>query len=71
MLKPLKVSLLSLVLVTFLACSSDVFSYIAGDLDGNHSVNIQDLRILAWQWLDPDCLEPGCTADLDDANGVN
>jgi hypothetical protein len=71
MSKWVKLSLLSLVLVTFLAVSSDVFSYIAGDLDGNHSVNIQDLRIFAWQWLDPDCLEPGCTADLDEADGVN
>ena len=71
MLKPLKVSLLLLVLVTFLAGSSDVFSYIAGDLDGNNSVNIQDLRILAWEWLDPDCLISGCKAELDDIDGVN
>ncbi|MHC4676727.1 MAG: lamin tail domain-containing protein, partial [Planctomycetota bacterium] len=30
-----------------------------------------DLRILAWQWLDPACLAPGCTGDLDGSNGVN
>ena len=66
-----KILRLSVFLDIFLTGSSDVFSYITGDLDGNHSVNIQDLRILAWQWLDPDCLEPGCNADLDNANGVN
>mgnify|MGYP001122197399 CR=1 FL=1 len=45
--------------------------YITGDLNSDHKVDIKDLRMFAWQWLDPDCLEPGCTADLDGADGVN
>jgi hypothetical protein len=54
-----------------LACSADVYAYIAGDLDGNHVVDSKDLRILAWEWLDPDCLISGCQAELDSVDGVN
>jgi hypothetical protein len=71
MSKYVKISLISLVLVILLTGSSDVFSYIAGDLDGNSRVDSLDLRIFAWEWLDPDCLISGCQAELDDVDGVN
>jgi hypothetical protein len=69
--KFLKVSLLSFVLIAFLAGSSDVYSYIIGDLDQNHIVDSRDLRILAWEWLNPDCLLSGCQAELDSVDGVS
>ena len=47
-----KFTLLPLLLILFLAGSTDVYAYIAGDLDGNHVVDSKDLRILAWEWLD-------------------
>src|SRR4030043_836387 len=71
MFNRVKLSLLLPVLVILLAGSSDVFSYIAGDLDGNHVVDGKDLRIFAWEWLDPECLLSGCQAELDDVDGVN
>ena len=44
---------------------------IVGDLNNDENVDRKDLRILAWQWLNPACLAPDCTADLDGSNGVN
>jgi len=71
MSKCVRISLLSLVLAAFLIFSADVYSYIAGDLDGNHVVDGRDLRILAWEWLDTDCLISGCQAELDSVDGVS
>ena len=69
--KSVRTALLLLIFITFLTGSSAVYSYLAGDLDKNYRVDSKDLRLFAWQWLDPDCLEPGCTADLDNHDGVN
>src|SRR4030043_1497459 len=66
-----KKPLLLIILITFLTGSSVVYSYLTGDLDGNYKVDSKDLRLFAWQWLDPDCFVPGCTADFDNADGVN
>ena len=70
MLKPLKFSLLSLILITSLAGSTFAQSQLVGDLDGNYHVDFKDLRLLTEHWLDPNCLIPGCDADLDGSDGV-
>ncbi len=59
------------VLIALLAGSTFAQSQLAGDLNKDYRVNSKDLRVFAWQWLYPDCLVPGCLADLDGANGVN
>ncbi|MGB2806290.1 MAG: lamin tail domain-containing protein [Sedimentisphaerales bacterium] len=66
-----KNSLLSLVLIVFLAGSTVAESQLAGDLNKDYRVNFKDLRTLAQQWLHPGCFVPGCIADLDFADGVN
>ncbi|MHC4642059.1 MAG: CotH kinase family protein, partial [Planctomycetota bacterium] len=66
-----KTSLLSLVLIAFLADSIVAKPQLAGDLNSDHVVNFKDLRIFAWEWLDPDCLPPTCKADIDGVNSVN
>jgi hypothetical protein len=78
MSKSVKVSLISLVLITFLAGSpwgflwtTGALAQLVGDLDSNYRVNFKDLRIFTLQWLDEDCLFSDCIADLDDVNGVN
>lgn len=45
---------------------------LAGDINGNCTVQLEDLGLLAEQWLHPSegCPEPNC-ADIDGANGVN
>ena len=60
-----------MILISFLARPGSVGAYISGDLDGNHVVDGKDLRILAWEWLDPVCLISGCQAELDSVDGVN
>jgi len=55
------------VLVTFLAGSVAVHACPIGDLNGDCTVNLQDLQVFAEQWLD----DPGGSANLDDVNGVN
>ncbi|NIR66667.1 MAG: hypothetical protein GWO10_23555, partial [candidate division Zixibacteria bacterium] len=40
-------------------------------MNADHVVDSKDLQTLVWQWLSPDCVTPGCTADLDGINGVN
>jgi len=62
---------LSVVLIVSLAGSNNVYPYIIGDLDGNRVVDFKDLRTFVLQWLDPDCLTPGCLADFDNVDGVN
>ncbi|MHC4640508.1 MAG: FN3 associated domain-containing protein, partial [Planctomycetota bacterium] len=66
-----KTSLLSMVLIAFLADSTVAKPQLAGDLNQDYKVDFKDLRAFALQWLDPICLAPGCLADLDDADGVN
>ncbi|HIJ52805.1 MAG TPA: hypothetical protein HPP66_06580, partial [Planctomycetes bacterium] len=63
-----------LVLIASLAGSlrtAGAQSKLVGDLDKDYKVGFGDLQILAWQWLEPVCLVPGCIADLDGYNGVN
>ncbi len=60
-----------MIFIVFLAGPAGAQSQLVGDLNGDYKVNAKDLRALAWQWLDPACLVPGCIADLDGANGVN
>jgi hypothetical protein len=54
-----------------LAGSTGAQSQLVGDLNKDYKVNSKDLRTFAFQWLDTACLEPGCLADLDGADGVN
>ncbi|MHC4642514.1 MAG: chitobiase/beta-hexosaminidase C-terminal domain-containing protein [Planctomycetota bacterium] len=67
----IRTSLLSLLFITLLAGFAGGEPQLVGDLNSDYKVNSKDLRTFAWQWLDPACLIPGCTADLDDADGVN
>ena len=70
--RSVKISLLSaVVLIAFLAGSANAQSYLVGDLYADYTVDFKDLKIFAWQWLDPDCLVSGCIADLDGVDGVN
>ena len=69
--KFMKISLLSLTLIVSLAGPAAAQLYPAGDLNEDQRVDFEDIRILGRQWLDPDCLVSGCTADLDGADGVN
>ncbi|MDH4240850.1 MAG: lamin tail domain-containing protein, partial [Phycisphaerae bacterium] len=62
---------LSLLLIASLAGSTAAQSQLTGDLNKDYKVNSKDLRTFAFQWLDTACLEPGCLADLDGADGVN
>ncbi|MHC4160376.1 MAG: hypothetical protein ACYSSO_15025, partial [Planctomycetota bacterium] len=67
----MKISLLSFLLAAFLSCSTYAQLQLAGDLNDDQRVDLKDMRIFAWQWLDPVCIAPGCSADLDGVNGVN
>ena len=69
--KYMNIALLSLLLIAFFAGSTDAQPPLVGDLYEDQRVDSKDLRILAWQWLDPGCLSFDCTADLDGVNGVN
>ncbi|NIQ08197.1 MAG: hypothetical protein GWO10_00070, partial [candidate division Zixibacteria bacterium] len=62
---------LSLVLIAFLAFSTNTKAQLVGDLNDDLVVDSSDLQILSWQWLSPGCMTPGCTADLDGINSVN
>ena len=69
--RPMKISLLSLVLIASLSCPIHAQLKLTGDLNDDQRIDHKDLSILAWQWLNPVCLESGCTADLDGVYGVN
>jgi hypothetical protein len=71
MFKTVIISLLLLILIAFLPGSTVAQAQLVGDFNNDYKVNFKDLRILAWQWLDPSCLVPGCIADLDGVNGIN
>ena len=60
-----------MLLAAFLVGSACAKAHPMGDIDGNRIVYLEDLRILAGQWLNPSCLEPGCEADLDGQNSIN
>ncbi|HEX41217.1 MAG TPA: hypothetical protein ENN81_04060, partial [Phycisphaerales bacterium] len=64
--------LVASLMLTVTACvSADAQVYPIGDLNEDWRVDARDLRIFAEQWLDDNCLEPGCVADLNGAAGVN
>ena len=60
-----------MLLAASLAGSACAGLYPMGDIDGNRIVDLEDLRILAGQWLNSNCVDPGCEADLDGQNNVN
>ncbi|HUS73710.1 MAG TPA: FN3 associated domain-containing protein, partial [Sedimentisphaerales bacterium] len=66
-----KTSLLSLVLITFLAGLTSAQPQLVGDLNDDKVVDFEDLRAFSWQWLAPGCSAPDCAADMDGVNGVN
>jgi hypothetical protein len=66
MLMPIKTSLLSLLLVVFLAGLAAADCPV-GDLSGDRVVDLEDLLRFTEQWLDP----PGGSADLVGNDGVN
>lgn len=60
-----------LTFVAFLTVSVAAQIYPQGDLDRNYKVGVEDLVILAEQWLDESgCTPPDC-AELDGLDGVN
>jgi len=61
----------ALALTIFFAVPAGAVYYPVGDLDEGRDVDFDDLRLLAQSWLNPSCLEPGCEADLNGADGVN
>ena len=67
----MRIPLLALLFFVLIADSTSAQLNLAGDLNNDQIVDRKDLRIFVWQWLDPVCLSPGCTADLDGFNGVN
>ncbi|MHC4691470.1 MAG: lamin tail domain-containing protein [Planctomycetota bacterium] len=67
----MKISLFMLLLIAALSCPAYAQLQLTGDLNDDQRVDHKDLRIYAWQWLDPACMAPGCSADLDGINGVN
>jgi len=71
MLRTMKILLLMLLLIASLSCPAYAQLQLAGDLNNDQRVDHKDLQIFAWQWLDPVCMAPGCSADLDGINGVN
>ncbi len=69
--KLVRMLILSVVLIAFLAGSTGAQPQLVGDLNADHVVDFEDLRAFAWQWLNPACLDFDCTADLDGVDGVN
>jgi hypothetical protein len=65
-----KKSLLALVLVLSFSTSA-AGSSLVGDISGNGTVGLEDLKILTDYWLDGGCSAPNCAADLDGIAGVN
>ncbi|MHC4735334.1 MAG: PA14 domain-containing protein [Planctomycetota bacterium] len=71
MLRYAKTSLLSMILIAFLAVSTGAQSQLVGDLNSDNVVDFKDILTFSWQWLAPSCLDANCTADLDGVDGVN
>ncbi len=66
-----KTLLLSVIFIVSLAGPTGAQSFAVGDLNRDYRVDLKDLRMYAFQWLNPDCLVLDCIADLDDVDGVN
>ena len=66
-----RLTALSVIFIVSLAGSAVAQFQLVGDLNSDHIVNSKDLRIFAWNWLDPDCYRPICKADIDGVNNAN
>ncbi|MHC4543373.1 MAG: lamin tail domain-containing protein [Planctomycetota bacterium] len=67
----MKILLLTLALTMSLTVSASTRPYAVGDLNSDNKVNLKDLQIFSFQWLEfSDCFGYGC-ANLDDVNGVD
>jgi hypothetical protein len=69
--RAMKILLLILVFTVSLTGSISAQSQLTGDLNSDYAVDVKDLQAFSWQWLSEGCFVFDCTADLDDANGVN
>jgi hypothetical protein len=63
----MKISLLTVVLLSFLAGSVGAQVYPVGDLNRDWGVDLEDLLVFAGQWLD----DPACLVHLDDCADLN
>ncbi|HIJ51802.1 MAG TPA: hypothetical protein HPP66_01455 [Planctomycetes bacterium] len=63
--------LIGLVLIASLAGSAGAHPYLKGDITGDRKVDFEDLKALAYRWLDASCVAPACEADLDGVPGVS
>ncbi len=70
MLQSVKIVLYVLMVAVSLGGSAGA-NYPVGDLNEDRRVDLEDLQVLAGQWLDESCLILDCEADLDGANGIN
>ncbi|NLH17688.1 MAG: hypothetical protein GX455_14015, partial [Phycisphaerae bacterium] len=68
---PIKILALTLILILSMGMPAAGQGYSIGDLNADRRVDIYDFRMFAEQWLDDNCLVPGCLADLDGTDGVN
>ena len=59
------------VFIVYFTGFSSAQIHFAGDLNNDLRVDLEDVRILGRQWLDPGCLTSDCTADIDGTDGVN
>ncbi|MEN6429100.1 MAG: chitobiase/beta-hexosaminidase C-terminal domain-containing protein, partial [Phycisphaerales bacterium] len=62
---------LSILLCLFCTLSLAAAVYPVGDINGDQKVDFFDLRILSANWLNENCGEAGCSADVDEAGRVN
>jgi hypothetical protein len=62
---------MSLLLSALLAASAGAVYYPPGDLDEGRDVDFDDLRLFSARWLDPNCVDSGCAADLNGQGGIN
>ena len=60
-----------IILTVFLATGAVGASRLPGDLNRDHRIDSEDLWMLAYHWLDQNCLTPGCATDLDGMGQVN
>mgnify|MGYP001278504487 FL=1 len=62
---------LSILLCLSFTLSLGAAVYPVGDLNGDQKVDFYDLRVLSANWLNEDCAELGCRADVDENGEVN
>jgi regulation of enolase protein 1 (concanavalin A-like superfamily) len=62
---------LSILFCLFCTLALEAAVYPIGDINGDQKVDFFDLRILSADWLNENCEESGCRADVDEAGEVN